>query len=51
MEGWHGVRFDKPIVHRVHIEYGSDALGPDDYGDVDVAVMDDFIYDEPQPAK
>ncbi|MEO6130284.1 MAG: hypothetical protein ABIQ02_00445 [Saprospiraceae bacterium] len=43
-----GVLFDKPIVHRVRIEYGNSALGPNDGGSVDVAVMDDFIYAEPQ---
>jgi len=45
-----GVYFDKAIVHRVHIEYGNSALGPDDGGAVDVSVMDDFIFGEPQPA-
>jgi hypothetical protein len=45
-----GVYFDKPIVHRVRIEYGNSPLGPDDGGAVDVSVMDDFIYGEPQPA-
>jgi hypothetical protein len=43
-----GVLFDTPIVHRVRIEYGNTALGPDDGGSVDVSVMDDFIYGEPQ---
>ncbi len=46
-----GVLFDKPIVHRVRIEYGNAPLGANDGGSVDVAVMDDFIYAEPQPAK
>jgi hypothetical protein len=32
----------------VRIAYGNAALGPDDGGGVDVAVMDDFIYGEPQ---
>jgi hypothetical protein len=45
-----GVYFDEPIVHRVRIEYGNSPLGPDDGGAVDVSVMDDFIYGEPQPA-
>ncbi len=44
-----GVVFDAAVVARVRIEYGNSALGPDDFGDVDVAVMDDFIYGEPQP--
>jgi hypothetical protein len=39
--------FDKPIVARVHIDYGTDQIGPDDSADNDVAVMDDFIYGEP----
>jgi hypothetical protein len=46
-----GVAFDKPIVARVHIDYGTDQLGPDDSADNDVAVMDDFIYDEPLAIK
>jgi len=44
-----GVIFPEPIVHRVRISYGTAALGPDDGDGVDVAVMDDFIYGEPQP--
>ena len=44
-----GVLFEKPIVARVRIEYGTSPLGPDDSAENDVAVMDDFIYDEPQP--
>lgn len=43
-----GVLFDSPIVHRVRIEYGNTALGPDDGGSVDVSVMDDFIFGEPR---
>ncbi len=43
-----GVLFDLPVVHRVRIEYGNTALGPNDSGTVDVSVMDDFIYGEPQ---
>ena len=43
-----GVVFDKAIVARVHIDYGTNQLGPNDDADNDVAVMDDFIYDEPQ---
>jgi hypothetical protein len=45
-----GVAFPEPIVHRVRIAYGTTALGPDDGPDNDVAVMDDFIYGEPQTA-
>ena len=46
-----GVMFDQPIVAHVRIEYGTAALGPNDGPDADVAVMDDFIYDEPQPIR
>ncbi len=44
-----GVVFDKAIVFRVQVTYGTGALGPDDgVGDADAAVMDNFIYGEPQ---
>jgi hypothetical protein len=43
-----GVSFEKPVVARVRIEYGNGKLGPDESSDYDVAVMDDFIYGEPQ---
>lgn len=43
-----GVAFPEPVVHRVRIAYGTDALGPDDSLETDVAVMDNFIYGEPQ---
>jgi hypothetical protein len=43
-----GVSFPTPIVARVRIKYGNAPLGPDVGGGVDVAVMDDFIYGEPQ---
>ena len=42
-----GVLFKEAIVHHVRITYGNTALGPDDGGNVDVAVMDDFVYGEP----
>jgi hypothetical protein len=45
-----GVVFDQPVVARVRIEYGTVTLGPNDGAGVDVAVMDDFIFGEPQPA-
>lgn len=45
-----GVLFKKAVVHRVRIEYGNAPLGATDGGNIDVAVMDDFIYDEPKPA-
>ncbi|HSK88287.1 MAG TPA: hypothetical protein VK880_08030 [Anaerolineales bacterium] len=44
-----GVIFPEPVVFRVQIRYGTAALGPDDNPDSDVAVMDNFIYGEPQP--
>ena len=43
-----GVSFPTSLIARVRIAYGNAALGPDDGGGVDVAVMDDFIYGEPQ---
>jgi hypothetical protein len=44
-----GVVFDEAIVARVEVKYGTGALGPDDgAGEVDVAVMDNFIFGEPQ---
>jgi hypothetical protein len=45
-----GVALDRPRVARVRITYGTVALGPDDSPQNDVAVMDDFIYGEPQSA-
>jgi len=46
-----GVAFRNAIVGRVKIVYGSSELGPDDGPGYDVAVMDDFIYGEPQAIK
>ena len=46
-----GVLFPEAIVHRVRIEYGNSPLGPNDGGSVDVSVMDNFIYGEPQAAQ
>jgi hypothetical protein len=43
-----GVAFPEPVVSRVRIVYGSSKLGPDDSARYDVAVMDDFIFGEPQ---
>ena len=44
-----GVAFPEAIVFSVKVAYGTDALGPNDGdGGVDVAVMDNFIYGEPQ---
>ena len=44
-----GVAFDAPIVASVHIVYGNSVLGLPEAEGRDVAVMDDFIYGEPQP--
>jgi hypothetical protein len=44
-----GVAFDDPIVARVHIVYGNSVLDLPEQDGHDVAVMDDFIYGEPQP--
>jgi hypothetical protein len=46
-----GVAYKKANVGRVRIVYGTDALGPDDSEQYDVAVMDDFIFGEPQAVK
>lgn len=44
-----GVVFHEAVVARVEVRYGTGALGPDDgEGGIDVAVMDNFIYGEPQ---
>lgn len=45
-----GILFERPIIHRVRISYGTVALGPNDTAATDVAVMDNFIYSEPQAA-
>lgn len=44
-----GVTFDEPIIARVRVAYGTAELGPDDGPGNDVAVMDNFIFGEPQP--
>lgn len=44
-----GVDFGSAKVARVKIEYGSGPLGPADSATYDAAVMDDFVYGEPQP--
>jgi hypothetical protein len=44
-----GVAFADAVVFRVEVKYGTGALGPNDgEGGVDVAVMDNFIFGEPQ---
>ena len=44
-----GVLFPTAVVARVRIEYGNHALGPNESTHVNIAVMDNFIYGEPQP--
>lgn len=47
-----GVAFPTAVVARVEVRYGTGALGPNDGTDgIDVAVMDNFIYGEPQAIK
>jgi hypothetical protein len=44
-----GVSFDQgPVVGRVQIVSGNTALGPNEIGAIDLVVMDDFLYGEPQ---
>jgi hypothetical protein len=43
-----GVLFDEAVISRVRITTGNVAPGPDD-GEVDIVMMDDFFYSEPQP--
>jgi PEP-CTERM motif len=47
-----GVIFDSPVISRVRITSGNAALGAgiNDGGAIDLAVMDDFLYAEPQAA-
>lgn len=44
-----GLLFDTPLIHHIRITLGNKTLGPDDGGSIDVSVMDDFIFAEPQP--
>lgn len=46
-----GVVFKDAVIARVRVAYGTSPLGPDDGGNIDVAVMDNFIYGEPQAIK
>ncbi|MFN2510854.1 MAG: PEP-CTERM sorting domain-containing protein, partial [Pyrinomonadaceae bacterium] len=43
-----GVLFDSAVISRVRIVNGNSALGPNDGGGIDVVVMDDVLYSEPQ---
>ena len=42
-----GVLFDEAVIARVRVTTGNVAPGPDD-GEVDIVMMDDFFYSEPQ---
>src|SRR5262249_4138021 len=43
-----GIVFEDARIARVRITSGNTAPGPDDGGQQDVVMMDDFIYGEPQ---
>jgi hypothetical protein len=44
-----GIVFDEARIAQVQITSGNVAPGPDDLGKHDIVMMDDFLYDEPQP--
>jgi hypothetical protein len=44
-----GVVFDDARIAQVRITTGNVAPGPDDDGQNDIVMMDDFLYGEPQP--
>ena len=44
-----GIVFGDASIARVRITTGNVAPGPDDDGENDIVMMDDFIYGEPQP--
>jgi hypothetical protein len=44
-----GIVFKDPLIAGVRITAGDVAPGPDDDGESDIVMMDDFIYGEPQP--
>ena len=44
-----GIVLDDARIARVRITTGNVAPGPDDDGENDIVMMDDFIYGEPQP--
>jgi hypothetical protein len=44
-----GIVFDDARIARVRITTGNAAPGPDDDGEYDIVMMDDFLYSEPQP--
>jgi len=45
-----GVDFGSDVVSRVELTNGNAALGPDQTPEVDLVVMDDFVYGEPVSA-
>jgi hypothetical protein len=47
-QSFFGVLFDAPVIASVRITSGDVAPGSDDEPGLDVVVMDDFIYGEPQ---
>jgi hypothetical protein len=49
-QSFFGIVFDDAVIARVRITTGNAAPGPDDGGKVDVVMMDDFLYGEPQAA-
>ncbi len=47
-----GVVFDDAVVARVKIQFGTGVIGPNDgAGEVDISVMDNIIFGEPQAIK
>jgi hypothetical protein len=44
-----GIVFEDALIAAVRITTGDVAPGPDDDGESDIVMMDDFIYGEPQP--
>jgi hypothetical protein len=46
-----GVVFEDALIAGVRITTGDVAPGPDDDGESDIVMMDDFIYGEPQPLR
>lgn len=44
-----GVAFDKAVIAKVRIQFGTGVIGPEDgAGGVDISAMDNFIFGEPQ---
>ncbi len=47
-QSFFGILFDDAVIARVRITTGNAAPGPDDGGKVDIVMLDDFLYGEPQ---